>query len=137
MITKGEALYVYLNETEKYDGEDTGKYTITVGISDDEAEALEKAGVKVKTTKHPTTGEMMKARKFSTQFKLSDEMIQTTKGEVIGDQFGTGSKVTILWKEGVAHSRHGVGTYLTAIKVQPGYTPPYVSADDDVNAFFG
>ena len=136
MITKGEALYVYLQETEKFDGEDTGKYTITVGISDSEAKKLEKAGVKVKTSKHPETGEMTKARKFSTQFKLKDEMIQTTEGEVIGDQFGTGSKITVLWKEGNDHPRHGVGTYLTAIKVQPGYTPPYTSEADDVSEFF-
>lgn len=137
MITKGEALYVYLQETEQFDGEDTGKYTITVGLSDKEAEALEEAGVKVKTTKHPVTGKMTKARKFATQFKLADESIQTTTGEVIGDQFGTGSKVSILWKEGNKHPRHGVGTYLVAIKVEPGYTPPFVSENEEVKEFFG
>jgi len=137
MITKGEALYVYLTETEKFDGEDTGKYSITVGLSDAEADKLEEAGVKVKTTKHPESGKNMKARKFSTQFKLKDEMIQTTEGEIIGDQFGSGSQVSVLWKEGKEHPRHGMGTYLTAIKVKPGYTPPYVSADEEVEDFFG
>jgi len=136
MITKGQALYVYLTETEKFDGEDTGKYTITVSLSNSEAKKLEEAGVKVKETKHPETGKIVKARKFATQFKLKDEMIQTTDGEVIGDQFGALSDVAILWKEGQKHARHGVGTYLTAIKVKPGYTPPYASEAEDVNEFF-
>ena len=43
MITKGIAKYVYLDSTEKFNGEDTGKYTLTVSVDDKEAKALEKA----------------------------------------------------------------------------------------------
>ena len=32
MITKGIAKYVYLDSTEKFQGEDTGKYTLTVAV---------------------------------------------------------------------------------------------------------
>ena len=49
MITKGIAKYVYLDSTEKFNGEDTGKYTLTVALDDKEAKALEKEGVKVRT----------------------------------------------------------------------------------------
>jgi len=63
MITKGEALYVYLDSTEKYNGDDTGKYTLTVGVSNEDAEKLVKGGVKVRTIKHPETG----------KFKFSNE----------------------------------------------------------------
>ena len=37
MITKGIAKYVYLDSTEKFNGEDTGKYTLTVAVDDKEA----------------------------------------------------------------------------------------------------
>ena len=66
MITKGIAKYIYLNTTEKFNGEDTGKYTITVGMSNSEAKKLEDAGIKVREFKDDN-GKSYKARKFSTQ----------------------------------------------------------------------
>ena len=41
MITKGIAKYVYLDSTEKFQGEDTGKYTLTVALDSKEAKARE------------------------------------------------------------------------------------------------
>lgn len=135
MITKGIAKYVYLDSTEKFNGEDTGKYTLTVAVDDKEAKALEDAGVKVRTIADKDTGKDIKIRKFSTQYKLNDDMIQTESGEVIGTDFGAGSDVTILWKAGNEHPTHGVATYLTAIKVADDHEPGYKGANEELAGF--
>lgn len=134
MITTGIAKYVYLDSTEKFNGEDTEKYTLTVAVDDNEAKALEKAGVKVRTIKTEDGGSY-KARKFSTKYPLSFDMIKTDEGESIGHDFGPESEVQVLWKAGQAHPTHGVATYLTAVKVMKR-TEGYKSADEETNEFF-
>jgi hypothetical protein len=135
MITKGVAKYVYLDSTEKYQGEDTGKYTLTVGITNAEAKKLEDIGVKVRTITDQDTGKDIKIRKFSTQYKLQDNMIQTEGGDVIGTDFGAGSGVQVLWKAGKAHPTHGVATYLTAIKVADEHEPGFKGANEEISDF--
>jgi hypothetical protein len=134
MITKGIAKYVYLDSTEKFNGEDTGNYTLTVALDDKEAKALEKEGVKVRTIQTEDGGSY-RARKFSTKYPLNFEMIKTDEGEAIGHDFGAESKVEILWKKGKEHPQHGFATYLTAVKVSER-TEGYKSADSDTNEFF-
>ena len=135
MITKGVAKFVYLDSTEKFNNEDTGKYTLTVGLDKAEVKKLEEAGVKVRSYTDKDTGEEMKIRKFSTQWKLQDNMIQTVSGDVIGTDFGSGSEVSVLWKAGNAHPTHGVATYLTAIKVADDHEPGYKGADEEISNF--
>ena len=134
MITKGIAKYVYLDSTEKFNGEDTGKYTLTVAVDDKEAKALEKVGVKVRTIKTEDGGSY-RARKFSTKYQLAFDMVKTDEGEAIGHDFGAESSVQVLWKAGQEHPQHGVATYLTAIKVS-NRTEGYKSADEETNEFF-
>ena len=134
MITTGTAKYVYLDSTEKFNGEDTGKYTLTVAIDDKEATALEKAGVKVRTISTEDGGSY-KARRFSTKYPLSCAMVKTSDGEAIGHDFGAESEVQVLWKAGNEHPQHGVATYLTAVKVMKR-TEGYKSADEETNEFF-
>ena len=121
MITKGIAKYVYLDSTEKFQGEDTGKYTLTIALDDKEAKALETEGVKVRTIKTEDGG--------------SFEMIKTVDGESIGHDFGAESIVEVLWKKGNEHPQHGVATYLTAVKVHER-TEGYRSADEETSEFF-
>jgi hypothetical protein len=135
MITKGTAKYIYLSTTEKYNNEDTGKYTITVGLNNAEAKALSDAGVKVRSVVDKDTGKETKIRKFSTQYKLDDAMIQTVSGDVIGTDFGAGSDVQILWKAGAEHPTHGVATYLTAIKVADKHEPGFKGGNDELAEF--
>lgn len=135
MITKGVAKYVYLDSTEKFNGEDTGKYTLTVGLNPSEAKKLEDAGVKVRAVTDKDTGKEIKIRKFSTQYKLDDNMIQTVSGEAIGTNFGSGSDVQVLWKAGNEHPTHGVATYLTAIKVADDHEPGYKGANEEISEF--
>ena len=134
MITKGIAKYVYLDSTEKFNGEDTGKYTLTVALDDKEAKAPEKEGVKVRTIQTEDGGSYQ-ARKFSTKYPLSFDMVKTSDGEAIGHDFGAESKVEILWKKGNEHPQHGFATYLTAVKVSER-TEGYKSADEETNEFF-
>jgi len=135
MITKGIAKYVYLDSTEKFNGEDTGKYTLTVAVSDAEVKKLEKLGVKVREFQDED-GKSYKARKFSTQYKLNDEMIRTKGGDIIGTDFGRGSNVEVWWKAGEKHSTHGVATYLTAIKVADDHEPGFKSSNDELAEFW-
>jgi len=135
MVTKGEAKYVYLDSTEKFNGDDTGKYTLTVSLSDAEAKKLVDAGVKVRTIKDADTGEDIKIRKFSTQYKLDDNLIQTMSGDVVGTDFGAGTEVEVLWKAGKEHPMHGVATYLTAIKVADNHTPGFKGANEELAEF--
>jgi len=135
MITKGVAKFVYLDSTEKYNNEDTGKYTLTVGLSNAEAKKLEEAGVKVRSYTDKDTGKEIKIRKFSTQYKLEDNMIQTVSGDSIGTDFGSGSDVEVLWKAGNEHPTHGVATYLTAIKVADDHEPGYKGANAEISEF--
>jgi len=139
MITKGIAKYVYLDSTEKFQGEDTGKYTLTVAVDSKEAKALESEGVKVRTIKTEDGGSYQ-ARKFSTKYPLSFEMVKylhSETGEVtsIGHDFGAESKVEVLWKKGNEHPQHGVATYLTAVKVLER-TEGYKSSDTETSEFF-
>ena len=134
MITTGTAKYVYLDSTEKFNGEDTGKYTLTVALDDKEAKALENEGVKVRTIKTEDGGSY-KARKFSTKYPLSFDMVKTSDGEAIGHDFGAESEVQVLWKAGNEHPQHGVATYLTAVKVMKR-TEGYKSADEETSEFF-
>ena len=135
MITKGIAKFVYLDSTEKFNNEDTGKYTLTVGLSTSEAKKLVDAGVKVRSYTDKETGKEIKIRKFSTQYKLQDNMIQTVSGEVMGTDFGSGSDVEVLWKAGNAHPTHGVATYLTAIKVADEHEPGYKGSNEEISEF--
>ena len=99
MITKGIVKYNYLDSTEKYQGEDTGKYTLTVALDSKEVKALEGEGVKVRTIKTEDGGSY-RARKFSTKYPLSFNMVKTVDGEDIGFDFGAESVVEVLWKKG-------------------------------------
>ena len=71
MITTGIAKYVYLDSTEKFNGEDTGKYTLTGAES--EVQVLWKAG-----NEHPQHGvatylTAVKVSKRTEGYKSSDD----------------------------------------------------------------
>jgi len=135
MVTTGIAKFVYLDSTETYNGEDTGRWSLTIALDSAEAKKLSDAGVKVRSYTDKDTGKEMKIRKFSTQYKLDDSSIQTKSGDTIGSDFGAESEVSVLWKPGNAHPTHGVATYLTAIKVADDHTPGYKSADGELSEF--
>ena len=118
MITKGKVIEANLDKPERIDGKSTGRYTITISLSSEDAEKLEEVNVKTQSIKDVNTKKEIKIRKFSTQYKLQDNMIQTDSGEVFGTDFDACPNVQILWKSGRNHSVNGVDTHFTAIKVE-------------------
>lgn len=109
MYTNGIAAFVNLAETEKYNGQDTGTYAITLTLDDDEATKLAEMGIKLKDYNGTSQ------RKFKSKFevKLVDE-----DGEALHPRDLTwGSKVRVKWKAGKPHPTHGVAPYLNAVKV--------------------
>lgn len=109
MITEGVVAFESLREHDVYQGKSTGKYTLTLTLSDSEAEKLEKMGVKVKT--YEGNGQ----RKFSSQY---DVPVVDTEDNPFQGRVNRGSKVRILWAEGKApHPVHGVSTYLNRVRV--------------------
>lgn len=108
MITNGTVAFESLKEFDSYQGQSTGKYTLTLTMPADEAEKLEAMGVKLKDY------EGNAQRKFSSKYPVNviDVNDQPYNGPV-----PRGSVVRIAWKEGKPHPVHGVATYLNAVRV--------------------
>ena len=107
--TNGIAAFVNLLETDKYNGQDTGKFSITLTMDNDEAVALENMGIKLKEYQGKAQ------RKFSTKYQVPVYDPEGT--EIKAADLKYGSKVRLKWAEGRPHPVHGVSTYLSAVKV--------------------
>jgi|TARA_R100001530_G_C4313571_1_gene153726 hypothetical protein len=109
MITEGIVAFSDLQETEKFNGQDTGKYSIVLTLEAEEAEAVESEGV------HLREYQNQKQRKFVT--KYPDFQVLDVEGEPTSKQIPYGSKVKVMWTPGKAHPTHGVAPYFKKIKV--------------------
>ena len=109
MITEGVVAFSNLSETEKYNGQDTGKFSIVLTLEDEEAEKLSDAGIVVKEYKNQPQ------RKFVTKFP--DFPVMDAEGDTIAKHVPYGSKVKVLWEPGKPHPTHGVAPYFKKIKV--------------------
>jgi hypothetical protein len=109
MITEGVVAFSNLSETEKYNGQDTGKFSIVLTLEDEEAEKLSDAGIVVKEYKNQPQ------RKFVTKFP--DFPVMDAEGDTIAKHVPYGSKVRVLWEPGKPHPTHGVAPYFKKIKV--------------------
>lgn len=114
-VLNGTVAFSNINEFEEYKGKSIDKYTLTISVSDDDADKLASAGVKIKTYT-PEEGEPMKQRKFSSKYKIPVVNEDGEPMELQGE-LPYGSKVRILWKEGQMNPQYGLGTYLNKIKV--------------------
>ena len=109
MITEGVVAFTNLAETEKYNGQDTGKFSIVLTLEQDEADKLTEVGVNVKEYKNQPQ------RKFVTKFP--NFPVMDAEGDVIAKHIPYGSKVKVLWEPGKPHPTHGVSPYFKKIKV--------------------
>ena len=107
-VTTGEVAFENLRQHEIYNGQDTGKYTVTVTVDDEEAKKLADAGVKLRTY------EGQQQRKFSSKFPIN---IVDVNDEPFDGSVGRGSKIKVAWKEGMSRPVHGTATYLNAVRV--------------------
>lgn len=109
MITEGTVAFCNLSETEKYQGQDTGRYSVVISIEDDDAESLEELGINLKEY------EGKKQRKFVTKF--SHFPVLDLDGEVTSKHIPYGSKIRVLWEPSQPHPTWGVSPYLQKVKV--------------------
>jgi|TARA_R100001463_G_scaffold16942_10_gene43756 hypothetical protein len=109
MITEGTVAFSNLAETERYNGQDTGKYSIVLTLEPDEAAKLAETGVKLKEYKNQPQ------RKFVTKFPGFS--VLDADGESIAKFIPYGSRVRVMWEPSKPHPTHGVAPYFKKIKV--------------------
>lgn len=107
-VLEGTVVFQSLFETDVYNGQDTGKYTLTLALNDSDAERLSGMGVNIKNY------EGTAQRKFSSKFPV---MVVDAADEVVRGGVPYGSKVRILWKTGAPHPTHGTSTYMKRVRV--------------------
>ena len=109
MITEGVVAFSNLSETERYNGQDTGKYSIVITMEQDEADKLTAEGVTLKEYKnHPQ-------RRFTTKYPHFS--VLDVDGNPVPKEIPYGSKVKILWNKSNPHPTYGVIPYFKKIKV--------------------
>jgi len=107
-VIEGIVNFSNLTQHDVYMGQTTGKYTMTITMSEDDAESLSSRGVKIKDY------EGAKQRKFSSKF---DVKVVDAEGNPFNGEVPYNSKVRLKYKVGPAHPVHGLSTYLEAVKV--------------------
>lgn len=108
-VIEGIVNFSNVTQHDVYNGKDTGDYTVTITISEDDANQLASNGVKIRDY------EGAKQRKFKTKFdtfKVLDAEGNKYKGEIPYN-----SRVRVKYKLGKPHPVHGVSTYMDAVKV--------------------
>ena len=108
MLATGEVAFCHLVSTESYQGQDTGKYSISLTLSDDDAKSLQASGIKLRTY------EGKNQRKFSSKYPV--KVVDLNDQPFVGD-ITRGSKVRLQYKQGPEHPVHGVSTYLQQARV--------------------
>jgi len=97
-----------LTEHDVYNGQDTGAFSMTITMSEDDASTLAAQGVKIKDYQGA------KQRKFKSKYDIKRFDIE---GNRYNGEVPYNSKVRLKFKLGQEHPVHGVATYLEAVKV--------------------
>jgi hypothetical protein len=107
-VIEGVVNFSNVTKHDVFNGQDTGAYSLTITMSEDDATTLAAQGVKIKDYQGN------KQRKFKSKYdiRLFDADGNNYEGEVPYN-----SKVRLKFKLGNAHPVHGVATYLEAVKV--------------------
>ena len=97
-----------LTEHDVYNGQDTGAYSMTITMSEDDASTLAANGIKIKDYQGN------KQRKFKSKYDIK---VFDADGNPYNGEVPYNSTVRLKYKLGPAHPVHGVSTYLEAVKV--------------------
>ena len=97
-----------LTEHDVYNGQDTGAFSMTITMSEDDASTRAAQGVKIKDYQGA------KQRKFKSKYDIKRFDIE---GNRYNGEVPYNSKVRLKFKLGQEHPVHGVATYLEAVKV--------------------
>ena len=104
----GEVAFSHLTEFEKFQGESTEKYSLTIVLDDEAASKLEGQGVKLRVH----DGKKQRAFKTKYDFQYVDTDKKPQEGEL-----GRGSKVKVAYKLGQPYGEYGVTTFLQGVQV--------------------
>jgi transcription elongation factor len=107
-IVSGKVAFSFLDSTEIYNGTDTGKFSVTITLDDENADLLAKQGVKLKDYQNN------KQRKFRTKFNV--KVIDANDQPFIGN-IPRGSVVRLSYKTAAPDPVNGTPTYLNAVRV--------------------
>mgnify|MGYP003128152820 FL=1 len=107
-LAEGTVAFQNLQQTEVYQGQDTGRYTLTLSLEEDMASKLSDEGVKVKDY------EGIAQRKFASKFPVR---IVNANDEPFMGAIPKGSLVRVQYKLGDSHPVHATPTYLNAVRV--------------------
>lgn len=105
---EGVVNFSKLTEHDVYNGQDTGAYSMTITMSEDDAATLAANGIKIKDYQGN------KQRKFKSKY---DIRVFDADGNPYNGEVPYNSTVRLKYKTGPAHPVHGVSTYLEAVKV--------------------
>lgn len=97
-----------LTQHDVYNGQDTGAFSMTITMSEDDASTLAAQGVKIKDYQGN------KQRKFKSKYEIKRF---DAEGNQYNGEVPYNSKVRLKFKLGQPHPVHGVATYLEAVKV--------------------
>lgn len=111
-VIEGKAMFVNINETEVYEGKDTGRYTVTLTLNDETSNELSSKGVRLKS--YGEGSDAILQRKFTSKYPVR---VIDAEGETIPGDFPSGSTVRISYKYGIEHPVWGVPVYMDGIRV--------------------
>ena len=107
-VIEGVVNFSNVTKTDVYNGQDTGMFSMTITMSEDDAATLAAQGVKIKDY------EGAKQRKFKSKYSIS---MYDAEGDRYNGEVPYNSRVRLKFKTGPAHPVHGTPVYLEAVKV--------------------
>jgi len=112
-VVEGTAAFVYLTEPDSYMG--NSKYSVTLNLTDDSADMLEKMGVKVK--EYEKDGIVLKQRELKRKSEFGPPLIFNAEGDPIGpDAISWGDTLRCAITIGGGNAL-GRGTYIGKVKL--------------------
>jgi hypothetical protein len=107
-VIEGTVNFSNVTKTDVFNGQDTGMFSMTITMSDDDAATLAAQGVKIKDY------EGAKQRKFKSKYAIN---MYDAEGDRYNGEVPYNSRVRLKFKTGPAHPVHGTPVYLEAVKV--------------------
>ena len=119
-VIEGVVNFSNVTKHDVYNGQDTGAFSMTITMSEDDAATLAAQGVKIKDY------EGSKQRKFKSKFAIG---LYTAEGDVYNGEVPFNSRGRLKYKTGPAHPVHGTPVYLEAVKVLEEAEPSAEAVD--------
>lgn len=111
-VIEGKAKFIWLKETEVYEGKDTGRYAVTLTLNDETSNELSSKGVRLKS--YGEGNDAILQRKFASKYPVH---VIDAEGEPFAGDIPAGSTVRISYKYGPEHPVYGVPVYMDGIRV--------------------